>query len=77
MAGVARLSDATAESLFISNINGPSGVLVSIGGKAKSKRCVLRRFLKVTTVRWLNGHIAEVVPKRRFARVKWPCAFLE
>ena len=32
------------------NINGPLGVLVCMGtGKAKSKRCVFRRFLKVAT----------------------------
>ena len=30
------------------NINGPLGVLMS-EGKPKSKRCVLRRFLKVET----------------------------
>ena len=31
------------------NIDRPSGVLVSYGGKAKLKRCVLRCFLKVAT----------------------------
>ena len=48
--GEARLSGTTATSRKqFRNINRPWEVMVSMGGKAESKRCVFRYFLKVGT----------------------------
>ena len=67
---------STAKSIKqLRNINGPSVVPVSIGRKAKSKGCIVRRFLKITVeVAERTDSEWEVVPKRRGTGVKRPHA---
>ena len=54
----------------LSKINWPWGEIVSMGGKAKSKRCVFRYFLKVATELTERTDSGRLFQKRQGTRVK-------
>ena len=75
--GIARLSGVTTAPVFNNkineecDINRPSSMRATMGEKAKSKRCVLRRFLKLQ-LRRLNRQIARGCSKGKGHKSEMP-----
>ena len=80
--GKVRLNSVTAESMFNSTIHKAESAASAMGcdgvyrGKAKSKRCVFRRSLKVVVVvsEWTDSG-AGVIPKGRGCKSEWQCPY--